>query len=172
MAVEQVGKCAVLLESLLTDINALSNPQDFLTFRHDFGFANGTGANQADKRWSSAGRSLAGTTSENLDLAGGLTDYRGNVITFARIRGIAIFNNAAIGASNLIQVGGAASNAFINWVANSSDIVNVRPQGVLLLMAPDATAYAVTAGTGDILMVKNSAVGTITYDIALLGASS
>ncbi len=172
MAVEQVGKCSVLLESLLTDINAMSNPQDLLAFRKDFGFANGTGANQADKRWSSAGRSLAGTTAEALDLAGSLLDYRGNVITFARIRGIAIFNNAAIGAANLIQVGGQATNQFINWVANSSDIVNVRPQGLLLLIAPDATAYAVTAGTGDLLRVANSEVGTITYDIALLGASA
>ena len=172
MAVEQVGKCSVLLESLLTDINALSNPQDLLSFKKDLVFANGTGANQADKRWSSAARSLAGTTAESLDLACSLLDYRGNAITFARIKGLAIFNNAAIGAANLIQVGGAASNAFINWVANSSDIVNVRPQGVLILFAPDATAYAVTGTTGDILQIKNSAVGTITYDIALLGASA
>ena len=172
MAVEQVGKCAFLLESLLTDLNSLSNPQDFLAFRKDIGFTNGTGANQADKRWSSAGRSLASTVAESLDLAGALLDYRGNAITFARIRGIAIFNNAAIGASNLIQVGGAAANAFVNWVTAATAIVNVVPQGYLVLMAPTATAYVVTAGTGDLLQIKNSAAGTISYDIALLGASA
>lgn len=168
MAVEQVGKCAVLLESLLTDLNAFSNPQDFLAFRKDLGFANGVGANQADKRWSSAGRSLASTVGENLDLAGGLTDYRGTAITFARIKAIAIFNNGP----NDLRVGGATTAQFINWVANSSDIVVVKSGGLLLLVAPDATAYAVTATTGDLLRITNAAVGAITYDIALLGASA
>lgn len=166
MAVEQVGKCAVLLESLLTDINSFSNPQDLLAFRRDFGFAHGTGANQADKRWSSAGRSLGSTAAESLDLAGSLLDYRGNAITFARIKAIAIFNNGP----NMIQVG-AGTNALLNWIGATGDIVNVRSGGLFLLVAPDATAYAVTAGTGDILRVLNSAAGTITYDVALLGAS-
>jgi hypothetical protein len=168
MALEQTGKCAVLLESLLTDINALSNPQDFLSFNKVFGFASGTGANQADRRWSSPGRALATTASENLDLAGSLTDYRGQTITFARIKGIAIYNAGPA----ILQVGGAASNAFINWVANSSDIVNIRAGGLLLLLAPDATAYAVTASTGDILKLANAGGGALTYDIALLGASA
>jgi len=168
MSVEQVGKCAVLLESLLTDAAAFSNPQDLLAFRKDLVFAHGTGANQADKRWSSFGRSLASTASENLDLAGSLLDYRGNAITFARIKGIAVFNNGP----NTIRLGGAASNQFINWVANSSDIVNIATGGLFLLLAPDATAYAVTAGTGDQLRVLNGGTGTVTYDIALLGASA
>lgn len=168
MSLEQTGRAAVLLESLLTDINALSNPQDFLAFKKDFAFANGVGANQADKRWSSAGRSLATTASENLDLAGTLTDYRGNVLTFARIKAIAIFNNGP----NTIAVGGAASNAFVNWVGTAAHTLNVRSGGLLLLLAPDATAYAVTASTGDILKIANLAAGAITYDIALVGASS
>lgn len=168
MAIEQVGRCAVLLESLLTDINAFSNPQDLLSFNHVLAFANGTGANQADKRWSSAGRSLAGTASENLDLAGVLLDYRGNAITFARIKAIAVYNYGP----NILKVGGAASNAFVNWVADATDIVQVRTGGLLLLVAPDATAYAVTGTTGDILKIANAAAGAITYDIGLLGASA
>lgn len=164
---EQVGRCAVLLESLLTDINSFSNPQDLLAFKREFVFANGTGANQADKRWSSAGRSLAGTAGEDLDLAGSLLDYRGNVITFARIKGIAIFNNGP----NMIQVGGGSAH-FVNWIAAAGDIVQVRSGGLFLLLAPDATAYVVTATTADILRINNSAVGTITYDIALIGAGT
>ena len=170
MAVEQVGKLEFLLESLLTDINAFSNPQDLLSFRKSLPFANGTGANQADKRWSSAGRSLGSTASESLDLAttsASLIDYRGNAITFVRIKAIAIFNNGP----NMIQVG-AGSNPLINWIGAAGDIVNVRSGGLLVLVAPDATAYAVTATTADILRILNSAAGTITYDIALLGCSA
>lgn len=171
MAVEQTGKCALLLESLLTDIQApLSNPQDLLAFRKDIVFANGIGANQADKRWSSGGRSLTSTAADTFDLAttgGNLIDFRGNTITFARIKGIAIFNNGP----NMIQLG-AGSNPLINWIGAAGDIVNIRSGGLFVLMAPDATAYAVTAGSADILRVLNSAAGTITYDIALLGAST
>jgi hypothetical protein len=169
MAVEQVGRCAVLLESLLTDINALSNPQDLLSFKKDFAFANGTGANQADKRWSSAGRSLGSTAADTFDLSAtsaNLIDYRGNAITFARIKGIAIYNSGP----NMIQLG-AGSNPLVNWIGAAGDIVNIRSGGLFLLLAPDATAYAVTTSTADILRVLNSAAGTITYDIALLGAS-
>lgn len=169
MALEQVGKCAFLLESLLTDLNAFSNPQDFLSFKRDIVFANGTGANQADKRWSSAARALTSTAADTFDLAttgATLIDYRGNAITFVRIKGIAIFNTGP----NMIQLG-AGSNPLVNWIGAAGDIVNIRSGGLFCLLAPDATAYAVTAGTGDILRVLNSAAGTTVYDIALLGAS-
>lgn len=58
-------------------------------------------------------------------------------------------------------------------MANSSDIINIRPGGALILLAPDATGYAVTAGTGDLLRIANSAGSTsVTYDIILIGATS
>lgn len=134
----------------------------------DFGdsLASGTGADQADQLFTDT-RTLT-ATSENLDLAGGLTDAFGATITFARIKGIAIRNKST---TDVLLVGGAASNAFVNWVANSSDIVRLRPGGVLVLWAPDATAYAVTAGTGDILKIDSGAA-TISYDIAIIGASA
>lgn len=130
----------------------------------------GTGANQADKLWFDQ-RTLTASATENLDLAGVLTDAFGATVTFARIKLIGVF--ASSGNTNLVQVGGAASNQFINWVANSSDIVNVRPGGFFLLGAPDATGYAVTAGTGDQLRIANSAGSTsVTYDIVFIGCSA
>lgn len=168
MAVEQAGKLDIFLESLLTDLNALSNPQDFLAFRKSIGLVNGTGANQANRRWSSPGRSLGGSASESLDLAGVLLDYRGNAITFARIKIIAIHNNGP----NVIQIG-SGSNAFVNWVPdNTGHRIQLRSGGGVILYAPDATAYAVTGGTADQLQITNTTSGTITYDIALIGSSA
>jgi len=132
--------------------------------------ANGTGANQADLIWHDQ-RTLALSTSEDLDLAGSLTDAFGATVTFARVKGIVVY--AASGNGDNIQVGGAASNQFINWVANSSDIINVRPGGTFALIAPDAVAYAVTAGTGDLLRITNADSGdAATYDIYIIGASA
>ncbi len=55
--------------------------------------------------------------------------------------------------------------------AAKPDTVKVKPGGAIALVAPDATGYAVTAGTADQLKVANSAGGTsVTYDIIIIGA--
>lgn len=132
--------------------------------------SNGTGANQADKMFTDQ-RTLTASSTEDLDLAGTLTDSFGVAITFARIKLIMI--SAASANTNNVLVGGAASNGFLNWVSDATDKVVVRPGGLLLLAAPDATAYAVTATTGDLLRIGNSSSGTsVTYDIVLIGSSA
>jgi hypothetical protein len=133
-------------------------------------WGNGTAAGAADKMWSDH-RTLAASTSESLDLAGSLVDAFGATITFARIRGIIV--KAASANTNNVLVGGAASNGFLNWVSDQTDVVVVRPGGLFVSIAPDTTAYAVTAATGDLLKVANSSSGTsVTYDIFLIGASA
>ena len=131
---------------------------------------NGTGANQANVMWHDR-RTLAATTSEDLDLSGVLTDAFGVSVALARVKAIIV--SAASTNGGLIQVGGAAANQFINWVANASDIIQIRAGGFFMLVAPDATAYAVTAATGDLLKIANTdgaAAGT--YDIYIIGASA
>jgi hypothetical protein len=72
-----------------------------------------------------------------------------------------------------VIVGGAAANQFLTWVGAATHTVTVRPGGLFQLIAPDATAYAVTATTADLLRITNSGAGTsVTYDIVLLGASA
>jgi hypothetical protein len=155
----------------------LSAPKAFGTLASPFAIqkpfelASGTGADQADKVWTSAGRTLAPSANEDLDLAGSLVDDLGATITFARIRGLYIAADPT-NANNLI-IGNAAANGFISWVGAAAHTIIVKPGGLLLLVARDATAYPVTAGTGDLLRVTNSAGGTsVKYDIALLGASA
>ncbi|MFB8242000.1 hypothetical protein ACFC58_36245 [Kitasatospora purpeofusca] len=153
-----------------------TNPLDLVTGRAPLDFAaaialgSGTGANQADMIWSDT-RTLAASATEDLDLAGVLVGAFGNTLTFARIKGLIV--RAAGANANTVVVGGAASNGFVGWVADSTDKVNVRPGGVLGLFAPDATGYPVTAGTGDLLRIGNGGAGTaVTYDIVVIGASA
>lgn len=132
--------------------------------------SSGTGANQADKIFHDQ-RTLAASATENLDLAGVLTDAFGATITFARIKLILI--TAAAANTNNVIVGGHGSAAFVNWVSDATDKIIVRPGGAFLLVATDATAYAVTATTGDMLTVANSAGSTgVTYDVILAGCSA
>jgi hypothetical protein len=130
----------------------------------------GTGNKQADLIFSDE-RSLAASGSEELDLAGSLVDALGNTLTFARIKLVAIF--AKSDNPENVQVGGAGSNGFVTPFADASDVVVVRPGGWLLLAAPDATAYVVTADTGDLLKIANGgAGGSVTYEIVIIGASA
>ena len=132
----------------------------------------GTGAGNADRVWSDR-RTLAASASEDLDLAGVLLDAFGAAITFARIKGLVIA--AAAGNTNNVIVGGASSNGFISWVGGATHTVTVRPGGALALMtgAADATAYAVAAGTADLLHIANSSSGTsVTYDVHIIGCSA
>lgn len=141
-----------------------------LRIRKTLELANGTGANQADRIFSDQ-RTLAASASEDLDLAGVLTDAFGAAITFARIKGLII--SAASANTNNLVVGGHATAAFASWVGAAAHTLTVRPGGLLALTAPDATAYAVTAGTADILKIANSGAGSsVTYDIVVIGASA
>ena len=145
----------------------LNTVRDSLAYNIAKSLATGTAANQADRSWHDT-RTLTGT-SEELDLAGVLTDGFGATLTFVKIKAIVIQNKNTTAAANL-AIGGAAANGFINWVANATDIVNIGPGGVLVLYSP-VDGYGVTAATGDLLKI-NSGAATISYDIAIIGTSA
>ncbi|GAA2327512.1 hypothetical protein [Dactylosporangium salmoneum] len=152
--------------------NALDLGQAELPISLDVAYRwpSGTTADKADKLWSDH-RTINASSNDDLDLAGSLSDGLGGTITFARIKAMLV--RAARGNANNVIVGGGASNQFINWVADATDKIIVRPGGLLLLVAPDATGYPVTASTGDILRVANSGAGSsVDYDIVLIGASA
>jgi len=147
------------------DFQAPSAP---VPYARQYALTNGAGVNQADRIFADQ-RTVNASTNDDLDLAGVLTDVFGATLTFARIKGMLISSNVA-NVQNF-SVGGG-TNPFINWIAGTTPTVVIRPGGMFLLLAPDATGYAVTAGTGDILRIANGAGSAITYDIVLIGSST
>ncbi len=133
-------------------------------------YSTGTGAGAADRIFHDQ-RTIAASGTDDLDLAGVLTDVFGATVTFARIKAITVA--AASGNTNNVVIGAAASNQFATWVGAATHTVIVRPGGLFTIAATDATSYAVTAGTGDLLRIANSGAGTsVTYDVILIGASA
>jgi len=131
--------------------------------------ANGTGANQANAFWIDA-RTLAASATENLDLAGVLTDAFGNVLTFTKIKAVLVEADDAN--VNDVVLGGAASNAWAAMFGDATDTIKIKPGGFFMIVAPDANGLAVTASTGDLLKVANSGGGSgIGYTIALVGVT-
>lgn len=135
---------------------------------NSFSLTDGTTSGKADRVFTDT-RTLAASATENLDLAGVLTDAFGVVITFVTIKVVII--KAAAGNTNDVQVTRPASNGVLLFMA-AGDGIALKP-GMSLAVAVSGTGIAVTAATGDILTVTNSAAGTsVSYDVIIIGTSA
>lgn len=151
-----------------TDLSAPSAP---LRYRKNIAWSDGTGAGQADLIFHDT-RELAASATEDLDLSGVLSDALGGAASFARVKGLIIA--AAKTNTNNVVVGAAATNAWATLL-NATGTITLRPGASIAIGtgAADAVAYAVTAGTGDLLKVANSGAGSVvTYDVVIIGASA
>ena len=164
------SKLAVRLDAVYDTPLDLATVTMPLTIDKQVRLASGTGAGQADRIWSDT-RTLAASGTENIDLAGVLTDpLTGATITFARIKKILV--TAATANVNNVNVIREAANGAPIFLA-LGDGVPIRPGGGIALWAVDAVAYQVTPATGDLLTFTNSGAGTpVTYDITIIGSSA
>lgn len=165
----QTSRIAVRVESTLTSALDLVTAASDLDLNTRVDLADGSGAGQANMQWSDR-RTLAASATEDLDLAGSLTGPVGGTLTFARVKAVLI--KAAAANTNNVNVTRPAANGAPIFLA-AGDGLPVKPGGLFLWVAPDATGVAVTAATGDLLTLTNSSAGTaVTYDIVVIGASA
>lgn len=127
---------------------------------------NGTGNDQADLVFHQRKTLTTGAT-QNYDLAAALVDEFGTTLTFVAIKALYIRN---LNASRALTVGGGAQ-PWLTWVAAAADAIVIPPMGIFLLTAPLA-GFAVTADTGDDLLVTNAAGGDTIFDILIIGTSA
>lgn len=161
-------KAALGLTYIGDDIT-LGTQKGLLPFANDIVVGSGTGSGQSDLAYWDT-RTLAASTTEDLDLAGGLTSPIGETLTFVEIT--AIYIKAASTNGGNIVVGGDASAAFVGPFADSSDKVNI-PAGESFLVTNMATGWTVTATTADLLQIENDDSGAAAnYDIVLIGRSA
>lgn len=146
------------------DVGSVNYP---VNYGANYNFADGTGANQAKEIFTDT-RTLTASSTEDLDLSGSLADAFGNTLNFAKVKAIIVI--AAAANTNDVLVGGASANQVSSFFGDVTDVVKVKPGGMFCLVAPDATGYAITAGTADLLKVANSSGGTaVTYTIVIIG---
>ena len=156
------------LVATLTAALDLSTPADSLSYTHNVALTSGTSTGKADMLWHDQ-RTLAASATENLDLAGSLSNAFGATQTFAKIKAVGVF--AATGNTNDVQVTRDGTNGVPLFLA-AGDGIAVKPGGAFWWIAPN-TGITVTAATGDLLVVTNSAGTTsVTYDIVVIGTSA
>lgn len=160
------AEISLSIDATLTGASDLGNPKQRVSVAETVQLIAGTDAvNKADLLFADT-RTLAASTSEDLDLAGALASAFGATITAAEI--VAIFIRAADANTNTVNFGPAASNGFTGPFADASDRLKVKAGEWAVLVSE--TGWAVTAGTGDLLTVTNGGAGTsVTYDVVLIG---
>lgn len=152
-----------------TGSNDFGGPEFKPRMRKVIDLASGTGANQADLLWVDE-RTVAASSSEDLDLAGVLTDAFGATITAAEV--VAIFIFADADNTNNVVVGDATSP--VPLFGGTNPTFSVKPGGFFCVGGPNAAGLlTVGAGSTDDLKIANSSSGTgVTYQIAVLARSA
>jgi|SRR5581483_2517755 len=136
---------------------------------YEWAIASGVAGGQADLLFTDQ-RTLAASASEDLDLAGALQGVYGAAIALAKVKAVII--KAADGNTNDVQVTRPAANGVPVFLA-AGDGIALGPGEIFAWFAPTGAGKTVTAGTGDLLTITNSAGGTsVTYDVLILGTSS
>lgn len=162
---------AVSVNALQTNPATLGTPYSPLEKTWSVRLTNGALAGQADELYY-ATRTLAASATEDLDFAGALEDALGTSFVLARVKGLIVA--AASANTNNVVVGAAAGSPW-STLLGTTGTITVRPGAVMAAFAgqADATGYAVTATTADLLKVANSGAGSsVTYDVVIVGCAS
>lgn len=134
-------------------------------------FTHGTGNNQVNQIFTDV-RTISASSTESLDLYGGLTNALNTTLNFTKIKVIEIAASSAN--TNNVLIGGSSAGLAGMFVLGGDAVIDdvqmvVPPGGVYLITAP-AAGFTVTNTTGDILKISNSSSGTsVTYTIKIYG---
>lgn len=160
------AEISLSIKAKLTGAADLGNPVAPVAIDKLIQITSGTNAlGKADVLWADT-RTLAASATENLDLAGILAGLLGSTVTAAEVTAIAVFADKAN--TNDVVFFGAASNPFNGPLTGTTPKLTVGPDDMAVIT--NRKGWAVTASTGDIVLVANSAAGTsVTYTIVLLG---
>lgn len=128
----------------------------------------GSGLNQANKVYKGK-LTIPNGSATTLDLSGSLLDPQGNVLSFTRIAGIAIYNaNTASG--DTLTIGDAASHAWEGWTTNIGSTEDIGPEGVWLKWEPSAAGMPVTNGSQDLLQIAAPGSNDVIAYVMIVGS--
>jgi hypothetical protein len=128
---------------------------------------NGSAAGMS-KLWVYGG-TISGGATQSFDLAGGVTNSFGATLTFARVKMMVLCPSNSMAVAQSVLLRPAPANGFASWQSGTNDGARVFSGGAWAVMAPQTNAYAVTAGTGDLLEIANESTNAATYRLYIGG---
>ena len=123
----------------------------------------------ANQMWRDRRFVTTGSTTDDLDLSGSLTNVFGETVSFSTIRALIIHNRATVVGDDL-DVGGAAANPLTSIHDGSGTAkYTIRASGIDFKWAP-LDGYAVSGGSADTLRITHAgSTEAIYYDIVIIG---
>lgn len=153
------------IDSKLLSALDLSSANDPLVVAIAASLTNGTATGQASQHWHDT-RVLTASATEDLDLAGGLTNAFGVTLTFTKVK--CVFVRAATGNTNSVEVTRKATTGIPLFMADG-DGISLAPGEWFCYFSP-TVGKTITATTDDTLTFTNSAGSTsVTYDVVIIG---
>ena len=153
------------IDSQLNSPLDLSTAFDPILINQLITFSNGTATGTCSQHWSDT-RTLTASATENLDMAASIVNVFGTTLTFAKLK--VVYVKAAAANTNDVQFQRATTNGVPLFMA-ATDGIALAPGEIFLYVSP-GVGKTVTAATGDIFTITNSAGGTsVSYDIVLIG---
>jgi hypothetical protein len=130
--------------------------------------AEGTTADKANICHSNRYSITDSSTPTAIDLSGSLTDPLGNAAVFVEVTTLFIYNRHA---TSILTVGADAA-PWATFLGGTNPTVKIGPGGCFFIHRPDATGYAVTGTTADILQVATDAGTSVPFDIMIVGRNA
>ncbi len=156
---------AKLMVQLMGTLVGSNGARQTLDVNHQETYSDGSGANQAGNCWVTKGGSVAAAGTASIDCAG-WTDFTGTARTPTNIKAIIIEVTAVDVAGGTLAVTAGASNHLASMFPDASKGLNMKGKGIFVLTSPEE-GYAVTAGTGDLLLLS-ATTASFTYNLHLL----
>jgi hypothetical protein len=133
----------------------------------------GTGANKCNQLWFST-RTLASSASEDINVyTPSTTDAVGNALTIATVK-VLLIQNTSLVETDYLSVGGKGTTAgWTSFLADNTDIIKILGGSTICAIAPGAVGWVVGASTTNhLLTILNSGAASVTYNIAIIGATA
>lgn len=159
-----VGVLTLKVDSRQTNVSAgeLAATKRDVVLDYTLEFINGTGTGAANNSYIKT-RSLASGATEDIDLAGVLSDIQGTVLTMTKVKGLII--RAARTNTTSITVSRPAANGVPIFAATSDAVAPLTAGGWFAWADP--VGITVGAGTADLITITNSAGAAASYDIVI-----
>jgi len=180
MSTSLTATLKVKLAWLFQNVLDLNTAEDSYAWNQSEALANGTSENMANDMFHDRRYLTTGSPTDDLDLAGGLTNSFGETLTFTAIKQIVIYNLGVPDASHAtwtptagedLDIGGAASNPFTAPFDGGATSKVTVPSGGMLVMTAPLDGWTVTAGSADTLRVALDGGGAndVDYEIVIIG---
>lgn len=164
MAITHTTRLTIALSTLLSDVLDLSTVRDDVTKSYNIDIGNGTGAGLANQVFHDT-RTVSSGATDTLDLAGVLLNGIRQTVTLTALK-LLIIKPAAANTTTLTVTRPAANGVPIFSAAGDASPLSAN--GIFVWSSPGAGA-TVTAGTGDLIDIVNSAGASATYDVFFVG---